>query len=243
MARAIPEPALKLIERFEGFRSQAYWDPWGKVWTVGFGETEGVHQGSFMTFAQAEQDLRSRLEREYAPSVEALGVPLNDNQFSALLSFVWNLGPGSMQWDVGRYLRERNYVAAANAMLAYDRAGGVVLQGLVTRRQAEVALFRTPAGPAAPVDPHHYLWLDGKVRDLGNGHSGSERAVAHEYDNKRRHPFVHRKRLGVLRRDLRVLTGRLEHVMRTDPDGNTRYRRPWRHAQLDARADGRKVVR
>ena len=82
-------------------------------------------------------------------------MPLNKNQIDALCSFVWNLGPGSMSWDVGRLLRARNYEGAANAMLAYDRAGGQVLPGLVRRRQAERALFLTPVQKPkpAPVKP------------------------------------------------------------------------------------------
>jgi lysozyme len=119
---------------------------------VGYGETEGVGPSTTMTRAQAEADLQGRLAREYEPAINGLGVPLNQNQFDGLASFVWNTGPGSMQWDVGRYLRAREYTAAANALLEYVRAGGVVLQGLVNRRRAERALFLTP--PPHP-DPYH----------------------------------------------------------------------------------------
>src|SRR5581483_1810680 len=125
----ISQHGLDFIAGFEGGESSdglfhAYWDPFGKVWTIGYGETEGVHPGMTWTKAQAEADLKSRLEREYEPAINALGVPLTQNQYDALCSFVWNLGPGSMQWDVGRYLRERNYKAAADAMLEYDKSGG-----------------------------------------------------------------------------------------------------------------------
>ena len=139
------QKGLKLIESFEGYMPRAVWDQWGKCWTVGYGETEGVHQGSTMTRAQAEADLQKRLTREYEPAINALGA-LNQNQYDALCSFIWNLGPGAMKWDVGRLTRQRKFREAADAMLKYNRAGGQVLAGLSRRRRAEHDLFLSTAG-------------------------------------------------------------------------------------------------
>ena len=155
----ISEHGLEFIAGFEGYRYNAYWDPYGHCWTVGIGETQNVGPNSTMTYAQALADLKGRLAREYEPALTALGVPLNQNQWDALCSFIWNLGPGSMSWDVGRDLRARNYDAAANALLEYDRAGGVVLSGLARRRQAERTLFLTPVpAPKPPPLSYHYNW-------------------------------------------------------------------------------------
>jgi lysozyme len=163
----IDSAGLHLIEEFEGYSYHAYWDPYGRVWTVGYGETSGVGPGSTMTREQAEADLKGRVVREYEPAIKALGVPLNQNQFNALCSFVWNLGPGSMQWDIGQLLRRREYGAAANAMLEYCRAGGVVLQGLVNRRMAERRLFLTPAGPPPPPPDPYRVYPRGRIPGLG----------------------------------------------------------------------------
>lgn len=240
----ISERGLALVESFEGGQSpdglfRAYWDAYGRVWTIGYGETHGVHQGMVWTKEQAEADLRTRMDREYLPSIRGLDVPLNPNQVDALCSFVWNLGPGAMQWDVGRYLRAREYRAAADALLAYDRAGGQILAGLVGRRQAERRLFLTRY---VEPDPHHYGWMDDTVRDFSYGHHGSERKIAQEYDRRRQHPRLHPRRIRRLRDDLSLLAARLETVMDDDPAGNARNRRGWRHAGLAGRAQGRRYV-
>lgn len=194
----ISQHGLDFVSAFEGGQSadglfHAYWDPWGKVWTVGYGETHGVHSGIVWSRAQAENDLRKRMESSYEPAINALGVPLTQNQYDALCSFVWNLGPGSMQWDVGRHLRARDYQAAADALLEYDRAGGQVLSGLSRRRHAERALFLTPDShpkPPRPVDPHHYLEYPDETLH-GSGHSFNERKLAKQIDGYLQHPHLH----------------------------------------------------
>lgn len=155
----ISERGLRLIEGFEGYSYTAYWDPWGKVWTVGYGETENVGPGTVQTRDQAQADLRNRLAREYEPHIAATGVSLNQNQWDAVTSFIWNLGVGvlSTGYDFGRLLRARDYRGAADAMLEYDHAGGVVLQGLSDRRRSERELFLRPAPPPRPLDPFRYL--------------------------------------------------------------------------------------
>ncbi len=137
---------LHLIEGFEGFGSCPYWDPYGRVWTRGYGETEGISGNSpCISRAQGENNLRYLVEARYEWALRQLGVPLNQNQWDALCSFVWNLGAGIFQGTtVGADLRARQFYAASRIMLAYDHAGGQVLEGLRIRREAEVALFLTP---------------------------------------------------------------------------------------------------
>lgn len=238
---------LALIESFEGFSSTAYWDPYGHVWTVGYGETEGVGPSTTMSRAQASADLQRRVEREYEPAILALGVPLDQNQFDALCSFVWNVGPGSMSWDVGRDLRARDYQAAADALLQYDRSGGVVLAGLTRRRQAERALFLTPYVPPTPPDPHHYREFPLGPFDW-NGRELWERATVLDYDRLRQHPFIHRPRLAVLRVQLGELADRVafEVIDQAKTSGRPRdwsadYR-GWRYQQLTARAQGKRLA-
>lgn len=233
----ISQHGLDFVATFEGGQSSdglfhAYWDPYGRVWTIGYGETEGVHSGMTWTKAQAENDLKSRMVREYEPAIKGLGVPLNQNQFDALCSFVWNLGPGSMQWDVGRLLRQREYAAAANAMLQYDRAGGVVLAGLSRRRQAERALFLTKPAP----DYHYERYPKFAVRCAG-GIELHEEPTVKEYDRLIEHPKRNATRIRVLRAHMVLLQRRLELVGHWD----LHYRR-WRWRRMADRQHGRATI-
>lgn len=139
-----------LISYFEGGQSHdglfhAYWDAAGGVWTIGYGHTGsdvGAHSKA-LTKTQAQALLKLDLDRKYAPPVAELHLPLNQNQFDALTSFVYNLGPGVLApgTSIGRALRAREWKIAADALLLYDRAGGRVLPGLYARRSAERHLF------------------------------------------------------------------------------------------------------
>jgi lysozyme len=136
---------LRLLEGFEGFRSCPYQDVTG-VWTRGYGQTHNIGPHSpciSQTAAQAE--LRWSVESEYEWAIRALGVPFDEHEWDALCSFSYNLGAGIFEnTTVGEDLRARRYYAATSVMLQYDHAGGVVLSGLRTRREAEVRLFLTP---------------------------------------------------------------------------------------------------
>jgi len=142
---------LLLIEAFEGFRPDRYLDAVG-VPTIGYGTTAAdVHPlPAHCTRDQAERWLADNVARKYEPAVRALNVPLNQNQFDALVSLAYNLGPGVFQWDIGTHLRARDYRAASADFMHYVHAGGRVLQGLVNRRAAERRLFDTPAEAVAP---------------------------------------------------------------------------------------------
>jgi GH24 family phage-related lysozyme (muramidase) len=150
----VSENGLHMIERFEGFVDHQYNDGTG-VMTVGYGTTSADISPlpRFLTQAQAEQLLRQKLAHKYEPAVDALNVPLTQNEFDALVSLTYNCGPGAMQWQIGRELRARNYAAAADCFGRYVVAGGRVLRGLVTRRAAERALFLTPATSNQPQPP------------------------------------------------------------------------------------------
>jgi len=142
-----------LVERFEGFSSCPYPDPvlgWS-VPTRGFGETEGIHRNSpCISRGAAQRNLIRLLESRYMWAARDLGVPLNQSQWDSLGSTLWNLGAGIIGrgTQLGNLLRARNYRGYANALLAYDHAGGQVIAGLRTRREAEARLFL-----AAPPKP------------------------------------------------------------------------------------------
>jgi len=137
----------RLIEEFEGFRSAPYRDAVG-VWTIGFGSTTNVGPHTPpVTRAQAEARMMREVDAHYGAAINALSLPLNQNQFDALVSFVYNVGPGGVAptTTVGKRLRAHDWHGAADALLAWDKAGGRPLAGLTRRRHAERALFLKPA--------------------------------------------------------------------------------------------------
>lgn len=234
----ITEAGLKLIEAFEGYSGTQYRDAVG-VPTIGYGTTASVVSPLPQTCTRAEAEgwLRKYVAESCEPAVNGLGVPLNSNQFDALCSLVYNCGPGVLDGTIGQNLRAKNYNAAANAFMLYVHAGGQVLQGLVNRRAAEKALFRTPVKRPPPPDPYRHF--DRRVRSLGGGHHGSEYDTVKEYDEKRKHPRLHTLRLRTLRRNCEVLADRLTEVMLNSTDAANRENwRVYRRRQLQDRAKG-----
>ena len=131
----------KLLKYFEGCKLTAYQDSVG-VWTIGYGHTKGVYEGMTITQEEAEQMLLTELE-EYEGYVEKyVTVPLTQNQFDALVVWVYNLGPTNFRRStLLKELNSGNYTAAGNEITKWNKAGGKVLAGLVKRREAEAELF------------------------------------------------------------------------------------------------------
>ncbi|UJB32647.1 MULTISPECIES: lysozyme [Chromobacterium] len=136
---------VKLIQQFEGLRLKAYQDAVG-VWTIGYGHTgPDVTPGLVISQAQADALLARDLNRFETGVSRLVSVPLNQNQFDALLSFSYNLGLGSLQNStLLRLLNQRDYAGAAAQFPRWNKAGGKVLPGLTRRRAAEQALFLQP---------------------------------------------------------------------------------------------------
>jgi lysozyme len=139
---------LSLIRQAEGLRLRAYPDPGtgGDPWTIGIGTTRypdgrKVRRGDTCTPQQADEYLAHDLqgfERDVAAMVT---VPLTSNQFSALVSFAYNVGNALRSSTLLRVLNAGDYPGAANQFLRWNRAAGRVLPGLVRRRAAERDLF------------------------------------------------------------------------------------------------------
>lgn len=147
----IDSTGLNLIEQFEGYQRCAYWDPFGRVWTAGFGQTKGVYRGfCFAGRAAAELNLKRSVQSEYEWAVHAIGYAFNQHEIDALDSFAYNLGAGIFTGTLRADLAGGRIYAASRIMLAYDHAGGVVLAGLKTRRELEVRLLLTPVRAPTP---------------------------------------------------------------------------------------------
>ena len=143
----INEVGLDLIKTFEGFRSEPYFCS-AMVATIGYGSTWSF-DGSRVTLhhpANTQDEAEELLLREIRNSEKAVDrlikVELNENEFSALCSFVYNLGSGNLQSSTLRAkLNRTDYEGAANEFPKWRRAGGKVLKGLVLRRKMEQDLF------------------------------------------------------------------------------------------------------
>ncbi len=142
----INRDGLRIVKGFEGLELRAYQDSVG-VWTIGYGHTAAagppdVYPGQTITEAQAEEILRRDLRKFESGVRDVVKVPLNSDQFSALVSFSFNVGVGALaNSTLLRKLNARDYQGAANEFPRWVKAGGQTLQGLVRRRDAERALF------------------------------------------------------------------------------------------------------
>ena len=132
---------IDLIKHFEGCELYAYKCPAG-VWTIGYGHTKDVEPGMQITEDDAHNMLVEELN-EYETYVNTLvSVPLNQNQFDALVSWVYNLGGGNLKAStLLKVLNSGDYEGVPAQIMRWKKAGGKVLEGLTRRRQAEADLF------------------------------------------------------------------------------------------------------
>lgn len=137
------DKGLALTEQFEGLSLTAYRDVVG-VWTNGYGNTHGVVPGSTITLVQAVSDLRNNIATAENLVNKVVTVSLTQNQFDALVDFVFNLGGGAFQSStLLRKLNAGDYAGAALEFLKWNHAGGKVVDGLTRRRLAEQQLFNS----------------------------------------------------------------------------------------------------
>lgn len=139
--RTINSLGIATIKESEGFSPNAYLDT-GGVPTIGYGHTRGVRIGQTCTPGEAEAWLEADLadaERDVSSLVK---VPLTDNQFAALVSFVFNIG--STQFGKSTLLRKLNagdYASVPVQLSAWVFDNGRVVDGLRKRRAREALLW------------------------------------------------------------------------------------------------------
>jgi lysozyme len=144
------EGALNLIIRFEGFKDTAYRCPAG-VWTIGFGRTNGlrnrgpVQLGERTTREAEEAWLRQRVQDEAEWLDKKLpGLELKPHQVAALISLAYNIGHAAfMSSTARRFLLAKDWDTACERWLQWNKVKGIPCKGLMRRREAEVALFRS----------------------------------------------------------------------------------------------------
>lgn len=167
----VSEAGVQFIADFEGFYAAPYNDPAGYA-TVGYGHLLGYRpvtdadrrsrwvfrqaNAGRLTEVEARRLLADDLRRTYEPRVRRLfeaGGPFfgkfEQTFYDALVSATYNLGPGAVTpgtpgfETIGRAIAAGDRKAVAEALLLYDKAGGVALPGLTRRRRAERRLILT----------------------------------------------------------------------------------------------------
>jgi GH24 family phage-related lysozyme (muramidase) len=148
---SINAAGLEIVKGFEGLSLTAYPDPGtgGEPWTIGYGHTSAagppqVYQGLSITRAEAEDILKRDLKIYEKAVTDAVTRPSTSDQFSAMVSFTFNVGPGNFRSST--LLRKHNagdFAGASEEFLKWVYAGGNVMPGLQRRRQAERALYRS----------------------------------------------------------------------------------------------------
>lgn len=161
--RQLSRNGAAFIGGFEGFRSECYDDAAGNC-TIGYGHL--VHYGNTtdadrnhwgtISRAKAAQLLQADASHAAAAVRAKIHVPLRQPQFDALVSLVYNCGPGALDGEVGAAVNARpKYllplptqrallhwrIRVKKALVAWDHAGGRELAGLKRRRLAEFVLF------------------------------------------------------------------------------------------------------
>jgi lysozyme len=152
----LPLSGVALIKEYEGFSSKAYYDPkTGKLpITIGWGSTRRKNGTRFMignTITQEEADdlLYFQLRREFLPALQKIPHwnEMTEEMRGSLLSFSYNLGAGFYDADgfntISRNLREKDWNEVPAALELYRNPGTNVEAGLLRRRKAEGALWKS----------------------------------------------------------------------------------------------------
>jgi len=132
---------VSLAQEFEGCELEAYQDIAG-VWTIGFGHTgKDVYAGLTWTQQQADEALQHDLNA--AAALLAIYSPgLSNGVLEAMTDFVFNLGIGNYRTStLCKCINASDWEGAKRELLKWDHSNGVVVPGLLRRREAEAQLF------------------------------------------------------------------------------------------------------
>lgn len=148
MMRTSPR-GIALITQFEGLRTKAYLCPAG-VWTIGYGHTgAGVQEGQVITAAQAEGMLAADLKTYETCVNECVTYKMQQYEFDALVSLVYNIGCAAFRRSTLRRILNREATTPAaswikevsDAWSKWNKIGKVTSKGLARRRAAEICMF------------------------------------------------------------------------------------------------------
>jgi lysozyme len=144
--RPLPQICVDFVKRHEGCRLTAYQDS-GGVWTIGFGSTgPTIFRGLQWTQEEADAALVRDLDKAAQTLTVTVGRPvineMNDNQYSALVSFVFNAGVKS-QAQIWNHVRNLDWNGVSQHLMMYVNVDGKPNHGLENRRKDEIALMNS----------------------------------------------------------------------------------------------------
>lgn len=147
----VSKKCIDLVKEFEGCSLVARYDQYGALWEIGYGITshdiditgKKIKEGMKISQATADKWLEDALNKKYLPKVMKYQSKyrFNTSQIDALVSFAYNVG--SIDGLTQKGTRTKKEIAEAFAL--YKKSGGVVLNGLIRRREAEKKMYN--AGP------------------------------------------------------------------------------------------------
>lgn len=143
----VSKKCINLVKEFEGCSLVARYDRYGALWEIGYGITshdiaitgKEIKQGMKITQATADKWLEDSLNLKYLPKVLKYQSKyrFNTSQIDALVSFAYNVG--NIDGLTQKGTRTKKEIAEAFAL--YKKSGGVILKGLIRRREAEKKMF------------------------------------------------------------------------------------------------------
>lgn len=140
---AVVAIGVPLTAKWEGRENIAYWDRFGSVWTVCYGETRDVRRGDSYSDAECIAMLEDRWVEFYggmiacAPQMAQAPVEVQ----AAVTSWAYNVGTGAAcRSTLARHLRAGDWRAACEQLPRWNRSGGQVVRGLINRRSDERAI-------------------------------------------------------------------------------------------------------
>lgn len=141
------ENCYKLIKKYEGFSSKPYKCPAG-IPTIGYGSTFYLN-GNKVTMKdtpiseEVALSILFSVVEDFSKKVEKLlKVPVNQNQFDALVDFSYNLGIGNFQKStLLKLINKKDFEGASKQFKKWNKSNGKVLNGLTNRRKEEEELF------------------------------------------------------------------------------------------------------
>jgi lysozyme len=138
---------IPIIRKFEGLKLKAYLCPAG-VWTIGYGNTfyengSKVQEGEKITLDRADKLLFFVVQKFESEVLKLVKSAINENQLGALTSFAFNVGAGNLAKStlLKKVNANPNDATIRDEFIRWTKAGGKVLNGLVTRRKAEADLY------------------------------------------------------------------------------------------------------
>lgn len=141
------EHCYELIKQFEGLQLRAYKPlPSEKYFTIGYGHySPNIKKGQVITLQQAEDFLHEDVGR-IACLLDMDSTNLEQHQFDALLSLIYNIGWFSYRYSMTRETvknmhQKSSPLKVARRILLWVRADGKILLGLEKRRVMEANHF------------------------------------------------------------------------------------------------------